>query len=316
VVQIAHVISWRYHVVSIVAVVLAFGLGILAGTSVVNDQFVRELQRNFDDAQRQRNEALAQVAIYERLVEELQPTLLDDVLVGREAIVLTTEGVDRPAVRAVDELTATGVDVLTTISITRRLAESDRPEDVSTLQQVLGTTAADPESLRARAAQELADRLYVGADPDADDVLAALLAEGFVTADRDLDHPALQALGGVQQTIVLAAGGAPPTDLPGPGTFLVPVAERLVQLEAPVAVVGPQDDAYGLVGAVREASSIPDCSVVTVDDMDLALGGIALVMGLDRLLDDPDPTFRPGGDYGIDGQALVPGAEPPGSCRR
>ena len=41
-------ISWRYHVVSIVAVILAFGLGILAGTSVVGDRFATDLQLNYD----------------------------------------------------------------------------------------------------------------------------------------------------------------------------------------------------------------------------------------------------------------------------
>ena len=42
---VARVITWRYHVVSLVAVVLAFGLGILAGTSVINEGLVDESER-------------------------------------------------------------------------------------------------------------------------------------------------------------------------------------------------------------------------------------------------------------------------------
>lgn len=307
-------ISWRYHVVSIVAVVLAFGLGILAGTSVVNDQFVQNIQRNFDRAQEQRDTALEQLEFYEEFAAAMQPTLRDGVLLGEEAIVVTMEGVDRPAGRAVEELTSAGVTVLATIELTRRLAEPDRAEDVSALKEVLGTTASDAESLRARAAEELALRLHFGAGAD-DDVLTALLDDGFVTADRDLDHAALQAIGGIAQTIVLAAGGVDAPDVPGPATLLMPIVDRLVQLDAPVAVVGPRDDDYGLVGAIRDASGIPDCTLVTVDDIDLSIGGIALAMGLDRLLEDPDPAFRPGGDYGVQADAIVPG-EPPASCRR
>jgi copper transport outer membrane protein MctB len=308
------VISWRYHVVSIVAVVLAFGLGILAGTSVVNDEFVRELRENTEEAQDQRDRALAEVAIYERFAEALQRTLRDGVLEGHEAVVITMEGVDRPARRTIDELTAAGVDPLTTIELTRRLVEPD-PDDLAALREIVGTTSGDAPFLRTLLGEALAARLALGPDADPDDVLAALLDEGFVTADRDLDHAALQEIGGIAQTIVVAAGGEPPAGLPDPAAFLFPLTEELVQLDAPVAVVGPREDGYGLVAAVRAAGGIADCSVVTVDDIDLSIGGIALVMGLDRLLDDPDPEFRPGGDYGVEGDAIVPGEDPPASCR-
>jgi hypothetical protein len=59
--------------------------------------------------------------------------------------------------------------------------------------------------------------------------------------------------------------------------------------------------------------------MVTVDDIDLeGIGGITMVMGIERLLADDDTTFRPGGDYGFAGDSMmvVPGAdEPPQSCR-
>jgi hypothetical protein len=309
------VISWRYHVVSIVAVVLAFGLGILAGTSVVNDEFVATLRANTEAAQEQRDRALAEIQVYERFAAALQPTLLDGVLEGQDAVVITMEGVERPARRATEELAAAGIDPLTTLELTRRLAGPD-PEDLTGLQQILGTTSGDAPFLRTLLAEALAARLALGTDADPDDVLATLLDEGFVTADRDLDHAALQEIGGVDQTVVVAAGGEPPPDLPGPAAFLLPFTEDLVQHGAPVAIVGPQDDGYGLVRAVRAAGGIADCSVVTVDDIDLSIGGIALVMGLDRLLDDPDPELRPGGDYGVEGDAVVPGGDPPASCRR
>jgi hypothetical protein len=311
-------ISWRYHVVSIVAVVLAFGLGILAGTSVIGEGFAITLQKNYDEAIGQRDDALAQVALYERFAESLQPTLRADALVGEEAVVVTSEGVERPARQAADALTASGVDVLATLQLTRRLAEPEIEDNAAALQGILGLSASDPVALSTGVAEALAERLAVGSLAAQDDVLGALLAGGFVTADRDLEAEALLGIGGAGQLVVIAAGGPRPARSPAPEALLVPFTERLVRLDVPTVAVGPTEDGYGFVAAVRDANEIPDCSMVTVDDIDLAgIGGITLAMAIDRLRDDADPTVRPGGDYGIRGDSLVPGAaDPPDSCRR
>lgn len=308
-------ISWRYHVVSIVAVILAFGLGILAGTSVVGDRFVRDLERNYDEARQERDAALQLVEFYEGVAVQLQPTLRDGVLAGERAIVVTMDGVDGQASRVVEELTAAGADVLATLRVTRRLLDTDVGENAAVVERILGVPGSDPDDLRSDVTDALAVRLAAG-PADEQDVLEALLEEGLVTADRDLDPEVLLAVGGPGQLVVIAAGGRAPEVAPEPDLFLVPFTARLVQLDVTVAAVGPTEDAYGFVAAVREENEIPDCSIVTVDDVDLAIGAIALAMGLERLLDDPDPTFRAGGDYGVEGDSIVPGSgEPPDSCR-
>lgn len=311
-------ISWRYHVVSLVAVVLAFGLGILAGTSVLDDRFVRQLEQNNAETRQERDAAVALANLYERFAVGLQPTLRDDVLVGEDAVVVTVDGVDGPAQRAVEELTAAGADVLTTFELTRRLFEPEIPENAAALEGILGLAVSDPDSLGGQIAEALADRLAVGAFAEEDDMLGELLAEGFVTADRDLEPEALLGIGGAGQIVVIAAGGPRPSGFPEPDTFLVPFTERLVGLDVTTAAVGPTEDAYGFVSAIRDANGIVDCSMITVDDIDLVgIGGITLVMAIDRFLDDADPQVRPGGDYGVRGDMIVPGAaEPPDSCRR
>ena len=315
--EVGRVISWRYHVVSLVAVVLAFGLGILAGTSVFDDQFVKELQQNNRETRQERDSAVALADLYERFTVGLQPTLRDGVLVGEDAVVVTLDGVDRPAQRTVDELTAAGVDVLATFELTRAIAEPEIEETAALLEGILGVPGSDPEALRDGVADALAVRLAVGALSEEDDVLGELLAEGLVTADRDLEPEALLGIGGGGQLVVIAAGGSPPDGFPAPDALLVPFIERLVALDATTAAVGPTEDDYGFVSAVRDANGIIDCSMVTVDDIELVIGGITLVMALDRFLNDADPQVRPGGDYGIEGDSIVPGAdEPPESCRR
>jgi len=299
-------------------VILAFGLGILAGSSVVNDRFIRDLERNYDEVTRELDASRATVAVYERFAEGVQPILRDDVLLGEQAIVLTTEGMERPARRVEDELSAAGVEVLATLSLSTRLAQPGQPENHTTIEEALGISGTDAAFLRDRVADDLAVRLAVGPDPDGgDDVLGRLLDAGLVTADRDVGPDELLQLGGDPQLVVLAAGGVPPDGTPGPHALLVPFTERLVRLDVAAAVVGPTDDRYGFVTAIRERSDVPDCAVVTVDDIDLEIGGIALAMGLDRFLEDPVAGVRPGGDYGVGGGAMiVPGAdEVPGSCR-
>lgn len=311
-------ISWRYHVVSIVAVILAFGLGILAGTSVVGDRFAADLQKNYEEAKRERDQALDDVELLERFTVGLEPSLRDSVLIGQDAVVVTLEGVDRPAQRTVEELTAAGVEVLATFELTRLLAEPDLEDHASALAGILGLSGSDPETLRVGLADALAERLAVGSLAAQGDVLGDLLAGGFVTADRDLEADALLGIGGGGQLVVIAAGGPQPVRSLAPEALLVPFTEQLVRLEAPTVAVGPTEDAYGFVSAVRDANGIPGCSMVTVDDIDLpGIGGITLAMAIDRLRDDADPAFRPGGDYGTRGDAIVPGAEdPPDSCRR
>jgi hypothetical protein len=313
---VAPVISWRYHVVSLVAVVLAFGLGILAGTSVIDEGFTQILQRNYDDAIQQRDAALAQAAFSGRFAEALQPTLRDDELLGEEAIVITMGGVDGPARRTVQELEAAGVEVLARLELTPTLAQPEE-ETATVLEAILGLPGADPEELSTAVAEALAVRLG-GVLDDEEDVLGLLLEGGLVASDRDLDPARLLGIGVPGQLVVIAAGGADPPGFPSPEALLVPLTERLVEVDVPTTVVGPSEDAYGFVGAVRDAVGIPDCSLVSVDDIDLeGIGGITMVMGIERFLADDDPDLRPGGDYGIDGDAMiVPGAaEPPQSCR-
>jgi hypothetical protein len=313
------VISWRYHVVSLVAVVLAFGLGILAGTLVVGDDLVKQLRENTNEAQRGREAAEALADRYAAFVTGLRASLQDDVLAGREAVVIAMDGVDGPAARAVQELTDAGAEVLATLELARALAEPDVEENASVLETVLDLPAGDPEELRQAVAGAIAIRLAAGVLPGQDDLLGHLLEQGLVTADRDLDPAALVGIGGSGQLVVLVAGGSVPTDHPGPEALLVPLTQRLVRLDAATTAAGPTEDPYGFVAAVRASPEIPDCSLVTVDDLDLAgIGGITLVMAIARQVADEDPTFRPGGDYGVGGDAMmiVPGAdEPPQSCR-
>ena len=184
-------ISWRYHVVSLVAVVLAFGLGILAGTSVINEGLLNEIRRNYTRRSSSGMPPAPTRRSRSDFIRSLQPTLRDEALLGEEAVVITMDGVDGPAPRAAQELGSAGVEVLATLSLTRSLAETENEENAPVLEEILGLPAADPEDLRLAIAGALATRLAEGVFQGDDDVLGRFLEEGLVTADRDLDAAGL-----------------------------------------------------------------------------------------------------------------------------
>ena len=81
--QGAVLISWRYHLVSIVAVFLALGLGILVGTTVLDDSLVNSLRRRTEELQglnsdlRDKLDAAEQtIAGLQAFATDVQPFLL------------------------------------------------------------------------------------------------------------------------------------------------------------------------------------------------------------------------------------------------
>jgi hypothetical protein len=298
------VISFRFLLVSIVAVLLALALGVLAGTAVISPRLIRELEREAGQWQARAERLQAEVEVLDAFVGEALPYLTEGRLLGTEAVVVTQEGVDpsllAAARRALTEAGATEVAVL---SARAELASRD-PEVERRLSELLGRPAAPPEDLPAIAAQALATRLAIGGNrrgggPDEPDVLRELLEAGFVASiGPDLADP--REVGGPDQVVVVVAGGEGDPSL-DPSAFLLPLARALVSRGAWVAAAEGMESRYGFVAALREDGSVPREDVVTVDDLDAAMGSAALVLGLERLID-----LGRGGHYGVHGDSLIP----------
>jgi hypothetical protein len=94
-------ISFRYHLVSIVAVFLALALGVLLGTTVVNQGLIDDLNRRTDAAVKRVDELNdqvrdleGQVRTWEAFGAVAQPLLVDGQLVGRQAVIATMDDVN------------------------------------------------------------------------------------------------------------------------------------------------------------------------------------------------------------------------------
>ena len=294
-------ISFRQLVVTIVSIFLALGLGILAGTTIIDQSLVKTLRDNTHAAERARDRYHAQSNASSALINLLVPQVVGGRLAHRRIVLVTDANTDGGAIGEVKSFLAQAkADVVAELHTTSSLAPGSTAR--TSLEQLLTadgvSSSGDPTQGAARA---LADRLSAGTpgvDPrtgkPADDILVDLLSGGF------LDFPSPpnpQDVGGPGQMVVIVAGGKGDPAVPF-DSFMLPFAEQLVGRGVRIGAAEPRVTSRSLVGLLRQDASVEGSdTVVTVDDLstDDPVGGIALVLGLRDLL----RTHPQGGDYGV-----------------
>jgi Copper transport outer membrane protein, MctB len=297
------VISFRYHVVTIVAVFLALAIGLLGGGAFVQpalqDQLERqtlEQLRNNAELREQLDEVRTDVAAMNGFASSALPYLARDRLVGSTAVIVAHEDVEDSVVAGAEEaLSIGGAEVVASFSASSDLLSED-PDTQAQLADIVGVFSVPPEELSAAAAAALARRLRAAPDDGAlpeDDLLTRLLSAGFLDTSEE---PSLNDIGRSGQIVVVLAGGATEEPSLAPDAFAVPLVDELTELDVPVAAGESATTPVPYVGVVSGDG------VVTVDDLDLSMGAAALVLGLDRLL-----ATGEGGTYGVkDGADPLP----------
>ena len=302
-------ISFRYHIVTIVAVFLALAIGLLAGSAFVEPELAEELRRQTDDLRaeiRAREDELIETRL-ERdalagFVEAVAPSLTQGRLEGTPVVVVTQAGVeDAVLAQTQDALADAGADVVMTVSATDQIVSEDA-ETQEQLAIMLGEPTAPAEELPTLTAQALAERLSAPRSPLAEqDLLASLLSAGFLApVDGGPSETTLEEIGGPGQVVVVLSGGRGEGEpaLP-PEAFAVPLVESLATLDVPVAAGESLLNDYDYVSLVRANGTD---GTVTVDDLDRTIGGTALVLGVEELL-----ATGVGGAYGVkDGAEPLP----------
>jgi copper transport outer membrane protein MctB len=326
-------ISFRYLIVTLVAVFLALGLGVLAGTTVLDQGLVSTLKRQTHEAERRATavqddlaKARTSVSQLQEFITEAAPLLIRGRLAGQKVVLVTYDGSD-PTARneAVGALQQAGADLVAVLSVTGKMAGAD-PSSRSDLAALLGVPAeatptpvpsptpgasSSPDDLVRRAAAEMASRLAEGgrsarsAPHRSGDLLSALLDKGFLkSAVSPGDIPAV---GGPSQVVLVVTGGTQPPPV-AVSEFMLPLVEALGQHPATWLAVGEsaehRDDP--LVQMVRSDASLSAGQMVTIDDLDPEhFGGVQLVLGLDALINGGR-----GGNYGIEAgsEGLLPKA--------
>lgn len=304
-------ISLRYHIVSLVAVFLALALGIVVGSTVLQEGTVSALRatsqevRQRSEENRTENLALKQdKAHLEAFGAAVLPDLVRDRLEGRSVVLVDTDKVDsgmRDSVRKVLEDAGAEVDGQITFADERLALAADA--DRAAMGRLLAADAGAPEVLRGELVKRLAERLATpSAMPQDDsqrasDMLTGLQDADFL-ADLKLSRPMSAGTDPFPRQgsmFVLLGPGAATTAAVAPDAFLVPLADQVsTRASGPVAgaeaAAVPRESSWVI--ALRDNRAVSR-RVSGIDSVDKVYGQLALVQALQgRLLQ------LPAGQYG------------------
>jgi hypothetical protein len=281
-------VDFRYHLISIVAVFLALGIGLLMGSGVLGDPLLDNIRERARDVQSFNNRLKSDVVDLEdellvsrRFVEAVEPLLVEDRLAGQDVVLVDFAAGDL----ALDTLVETledraGATVAAIVTVTDDFGLSAQ-EDVDDLRTITGSISGETDELRLEAARELGARLGALAGGRRAQRGLALLQSleegGFVdVAQEDQGVPIPSGA-----KFVLVASGSGETAYPAEDVVGA-VAEGLAAF--PVRVVGVETAGatWGAAQAVRDDGDLSN-ALGSVDNVDKLTGRIALVMALSRL---------------------------------
>jgi copper transport outer membrane protein MctB len=286
-------VSFRFHLVSLVAVFLALGLGVLAGTTVINQNLVRDLERRTADAERRAAQAERSVErtvrVWRAFGAESFAYLVPGRLAGDQVVVVTQEGTDETAIddarRALEEA---GADMLGLLTVSERVALSDQASREE-LAEIIGALPTDePAELTSEAATEMASELAFPGEPE---VLNDLIRAEFVLVrGRAVGESVVDSLDGDEAVVVIGGWRERPTL--DPESFLVPLVEELAADGAPVAAAESVATSSPFVSVLRDDPSV-NGDISTQDNVDQLSGEVGLVLAVEDLLNGS------AGHYGV-----------------
>jgi hypothetical protein len=333
-------VNFRFHIVSLTAVLLALGIGLVLGTTFLDDATVNQLERQLDGLEENLAEARArndqqqeQLGRFEDEASQLDERLGERLYAGQlqddPVLLIATEGVDGAwADSLLRSLEQADADALGVWWLTDRLVLDD-DEEVADLAAALELNTDAADRLMDNLVGGLADVLFgavdVPADPaTAEDATGAAAEPPLLERLREAGFVTYQIPDGVDgDVIALPTSGLRVVVLDGPDgampatDVLVPMLSDLTA-EGPAPVVTTQptiatgddvdpDTQPRLVGAVRDEDELSE-RVSSVDNLDQVAGRVATLLATV----DAEPGAPVIGSYGTgDGADLLlpPAAE-------
>lgn len=304
-------IDFRYHVVSLVAVLLALGVGIMMGSGLLGGPFldhldrqVRQLEERISQYQDDVSEKNAEIDQQEAFQRAVEPWLVQGALDGAKVVLFELDGTHGELIEALREQITerAGGEVATTVTFTEKFALRN-DIDFDQLALALGSSATDPVTLRNEAAtvvgSSAGDAASIPAGVRAGPTkLSALLNDleraGFISIDSARPTPIPRRTG-----FVIAGGSDEPAAF-DVSTFGHALALALAQERASVVVVEHSSSTWGLAESIRDDAETRD-QVATIDHAETLSARMALVLVL------RDAADGPARHYGIaDGAEVFP----------
>jgi Copper transport outer membrane protein, MctB len=293
-----HVIDFRYHLVSLIAVFLAIALGIVIGTTALNGPLTDNLQkqvsglqedkRGLESQTRQLQGQLDDVGTFEQAVG---PTLVKGTLSGRSAVLVVAGTVPNETVQGVSALLGdAGATVKGTVQLTDAYTSTSSDAALQTYLSGSGlpegVTAPGGSDVGAQVGSLLAQVLMVpgpgrpgaGVQPSAtatSGVLSALGQIGVVSKGNTSSVTA------ADFAVVLTTGAITGKNAQARTNRLVELAAALDDQGSGTVVGGDAAaaDNGGLIAALRADDQLTN-SVSTVDDITEPAGQISSVLAV------------------------------------
>jgi hypothetical protein len=287
------VINFRYHVVSLVAVLLALAVGIALGGGPLQRTPDDETSSGGDEqtlvsAQAAIDELEEGTAFADDYTDRTAGDELDRALQGRAVTILTLPGADDAHVTELSEMVDRAGGTVTTEAVaTEKLLDVGNRQLVSELASQMAASAEtdldmpDDVSGYEQMALLLAYALVAGKaggddlDGTGESVLAGLATADLLTVDGQADN---------RGSLVLVVAGEPfgsPDVREGAGTIVATFLAALDDRSDGVVLAGPvassADD--GLVSSVRADPTTADI-VSTVDAIERTAGAVVAVLAL------------------------------------
>jgi hypothetical protein len=291
------VIDFRYHLVSLIAVFMAIALGIIIGTTALNEPILADIEGQVTELEQDkrsledRTQALqAQVESAEAFQEVIAPSLVAGTLANRSVLLVVAN--DDVAPETVEQVSALVVQAGGTVSGTLDLqAEYSDPSTSSSLQsyvtgsglpagvQLPPSTSDAGQLVGSLLAQVLMIPGSGGSAPSGASVSSVIAGLGAL----DVLSVASDSIAPADYAIVLAGGAFTGDDAAERNTTVVELVSALDSAGSGAVVSGDGGSAgeNGLIGAIRADPAL-SAAVSTVDNVASAAGRISTVLALGR----------------------------------
>lgn len=290
-------INFRFHLVSLIAVFLALGLGILVGSTVVDQVIVDRLDREIRSVSHESNQLNAENGKLKDEVSRLEDFLrkssayaAEQRLAAVPVAIVAEKGVDAGAVGTVlASLRAAGADVPGVLWLDDKW-RLDAPKDLRSLQAAARIAPGNVAASRLAALRAVAARL---AEPKASrsrsrrDVVEPLRSAGFLDF-TDGKRAALAAFPERAARVLVLTG----TDSHLAATdTLVGFVQSLLTADVPTVVGEVYDAKSDAVSAEGRGTALDPVrgdpalakQVTTLDDVDLPQGALTAIISLEQV---------------------------------
>jgi hypothetical protein len=313
------VISFRYHIVSIVSVFLALAVGIALGGGPLKGEVDNTLVDQVKADRAVKADLRAQIAearsgngFVDGFADTVAPGLLNQTLEGRTVTLVALPGAQQSEVTAIGDMVGTAGGTLGgTLRVGDGLLDVSNKELVDELSSQLLDGASDVNvpadasgyeamgALIARAIGTDKEPGGEGVDATADSILAGLSTAGLMSADGALDRRGSLVL------VVAGPGSGTDEEKTAAATIATTLATAIDTDTDGVVVAGPMASAreHGVVRAIRD-DVVAARDVSTVDSLGRAAARVVSVMALAGQAQDQTGHF--GGVDAADGP--MPGA--------